>query len=300
MWDAGVIAYLQQFRTPLLDSIFRTFTGLGSDLFYMLLIPVVYWAVDRQKGHRLAVVTLVSVWLNGVVKEWAAMPRPDPALGIVRLAEATGPGFPSGHAQVSAAFWGWLALEFPRPWLIALAIVMVLGVSISRLYLGVHFLGDVLGGLVLGFGVVAVAAVVMALAEERRRASRGRLLAAVAVPLLLFPLSPSSDSERALGFLMGLLTADRVALNAIAYGEQAGLLQHLGRLAIGLAGFFALATAVRAYAAPGLPALFGYAVVAVWVAVVAPLIFLQTRLASPPREVQLRARQRRIPSIAAP
>lgn len=300
MWDVAIIEWLQRFRTPALDQVMIAFTWLGGELFYMLMIPIIYWAVDRERAHRLAVVFLISLWLNGAAKEWAAMPRPDPAPGIARIYEATGPGFPSGHAQGSMTFWGWLALEYPRPWFVAVAMLMILGVSISRLYLGVHFPGDVLGGWALGLAVVLVGALVMARTTRQRDAGAWRWVLAVVVPLLMFPFSPSSESERALGFLIGLLTADRVALRAIPYGQQGSLLQHLMRLVVGLGGFFALAFAVRAYAAPGLPALFGYALVAVWVAVLAPLAFLKSGLASPPLEVQRRVRQRRIPSLAAP
>lgn len=300
MWDVSIIEWLQRFRTPVLDQVFIALTWLGGDLFYMLLIPIIYWSVDRERAHRLAVVFLVSVWLNGAVKEWVAMPRPDPALGIARVYEASGPGFPSGHAQGSMTFWGWLALEYPRPWFIAVAVLMILGISISRLYLGVHFPGDVVGGWALGLAVIALGALALARTSRQRDGGAWRWLLAVVVPLLLFPFSPSSEAERALGFLIGLLTADRVALRSIPYGQQGSLLQHLGRLAVGLGVFFPLAFAVRGYAAPGLPALFGYALVAVWVAVVAPLVFLKTGLASPPLEVQWRVRQRRIPSLAAP
>lgn len=228
------------------------------------------------------------------------MPRPDPSAGVARLVEATGPGFPSGHAQGSTAFWGWLAVEYPRPWFVALAAAMIVAISLSRVYLGVHFPGDVVGGWVLGLAVVLVGLVAMGRTGARREGSAWRWVLAVAVPLLLFPLSPSAEAERTLGFLMGLLTADRVALRAIPYGERGGVMQHAGRLLVGLAGFLALAFAVRQGAAPGLPALLGYAVVAAWIAVAAPLVFLKAGLASPPAELQWRVRQRRIPSLAAP
>jgi len=299
LWDVTLIQWLQGFRSPVLDQLALALTWLGDELFYMLAIPVLYWA-SRERTHRLAVVVLVTLWLNGAAKEWAAMPRPDPALGIAQLYEARGPGFPSGHAQGSLTFWGWLALEYPRPWFVALAVLMILGISGSRLYLGVHYPGDLLGGWALGLVVILVAAMVMG--RDRRRDERGpwRWLLAVLVPLLMFPFSPSSSTERAVGFLIGLLTGDRVALRAIPYGGQASPLQHLIRSTLGVVGFFGLALLVRTYAAPGLPAVFGYALVAVWVTVVAPLLFLRTGLASPPLEVQWRVRQRRIPSLAAP
>lgn len=300
MWDTGIIHWLQQFRSPFLDQWFVAFTSLGTELAYILLIPVVYWGIDRYKGHRLAVIFLLSIWLNGVVKEWMAMPRPEPGVGgILRLAEAAGAGFPSGHAQGSMTLWGWLAIEFPRPWVIALAGLMVVMISLSRLYLGVHFLGDVLGGWALGLLVIAAGAVIFARQPGERWGRGWKMGLAVAVPLLLFPLSPSGTSERALGFLIGLLTADMVALPGIPYGERASAVQHVARSLVGLAGLVGMALLIQRVVPPGLPAVLAYAVAAVWVAVLAPLLFLRTGLASPPRELSERARQRRIPSIAS-
>lgn len=298
MWDVSWIAWLQQYRTPLLDRVFILLTEMGNELFYILLIPVVYWAIDRRKGHRLAVVVLLSLWLNAVAKEWMAMPRPDPTQGILRLVAEGGPGFPSGHAQGSFTLWTWLAIEFPRPWVIVLAAVMITGISISRLYLGVHFPGDLLGGWGLGLIVVVLAALILP-REESGRPSRARRLAAVLVPLLLFPLSPSRTSEQTLGFLMGLWLGDMVAMHGIAYGERAGFVHHVLRTTLGLGGFVAIAMAVRAYVPMGLPALFAYALAAVWVTVVAPLLFVKLGLASAPQALLDRARQRRIPSVAS-
>lgn len=276
------------------------FRWMGEELFYILLVPLVYWAVDREKGLRLAIVFLLSIWLNGAVKEWLAMPRPDPSLGIEQLASAEGPGFPSGHAQGSLTLWGWLALEFPRPWFVALAVVLIVGTSLSRVYLGVHYPMDTVGGWALGLLMVAGAAAVWVRGAGGRWSPGLKRALSVLVPLLLWPLYPSALAERALGFLMGLFLAGHVALRAVPYDSRSPLGTQFVRLVVGYAGFAGLAAAVRAYVPPGLPALLGHAVVAVWVVLIAPLLFLQLGLAKPPVSIAERARLRRIPSIAAP
>jgi glycerophosphoryl diester phosphodiesterase len=63
---------------------------------------------------------------------------------------------PSGHAQVATAMWLWLAYELRRPWLWIVAVVIVLGVSFSRLYLGVHDVEDVAVGIAAGFASIAI------------------------------------------------------------------------------------------------------------------------------------------------
>jgi hypothetical protein len=59
-------------------------------------------------------------------------------------------GIPSGHSQIAATVWGWLAVEVKKRWFTVLALSLIFLIGLSRLYLGVHFLSDVLLGWTLG------------------------------------------------------------------------------------------------------------------------------------------------------
>lgn len=65
-------------------------------------------------------------------------------------------GFPSGHSSHAVALWGSISLYFKKKWIYVLAVLMIFFISLSRMYLGRHFLGDVLGGLGLGFFMTLV------------------------------------------------------------------------------------------------------------------------------------------------
>ncbi|MFC1760215.1 phosphatase PAP2 family protein, partial [Candidatus Neomarinimicrobiota bacterium] len=74
----------------------------------------------------------------------------------VALIEQGGFSFPSGHAQGSTTLWLMLALLIRKKWINYLTAIMIILVSLSRLYLGVHYPIDILGGVLIGMGIVLV------------------------------------------------------------------------------------------------------------------------------------------------
>jgi undecaprenyl-diphosphatase len=96
-----------------------------------------------------------------------ALARPRPPLGV-RLMHVGGFAFPSGHATASAAVYAMLAIVLTRrglgqvaPFVAATIIVAIVGAS--RIYLGVHWLTDVLGGWALGLAWTSAVAIVVLL-----------------------------------------------------------------------------------------------------------------------------------------
>ncbi len=89
--------------------------------------------------------------MNAYLKALFGLPRP-PAVYHKVFPPLTDSGFPSGHAQTSTAFWSGLTLVLRGGWL-PLGIVLTALVALSRVYLGVHFVGDVLGGAAIGLGL---------------------------------------------------------------------------------------------------------------------------------------------------
>ncbi len=216
LFDVSFIQWLQQFSSPVLDRFFLMVTDIGSHYAYMAIIPFIYWAVDRQVGRRLAGLFLTSMWLNGLLKEYLVMPRPD-ATAVRVLADEPSPGFPSGHAQGAMTLWGYLAVALRRRWLTWLAVVIIALVSLSRLYLGVHFPGDVLGGL----GIAAVLLVLFALLYQLDLGAmlsvRMRMLLIFLIPLLLYPLYQTGTSEQLIGFFIGFFTAETLAGQVVPF-----------------------------------------------------------------------------------
>ena len=134
-----------------LQTIMGIITLLGTEIFYILFMPAIYWCVDAWAGLRIGVMLLSSTCFNGFFKIILKGPRPYWLSDkIVPGVHETSFGIPSGHAMNSTAVWGWSALETKDRRALVGATIIVLLVSLSRLVLGVHFLSDVLLGLLLG------------------------------------------------------------------------------------------------------------------------------------------------------
>lgn len=157
-WGNDVIVAFQQNRW--LIGIMSAYTGLGSEEFFMLLMPALYWCFSPRLGRRVALVLLTSDALNGLLKLVFHLPRPywtDPR--VKALSTEASYGFPSGHSQNALAVWGYLAGQARGrralrliAW--ALAVLVIFLISLSRVYLGVHFPSDVAGGWLIGFALL--------------------------------------------------------------------------------------------------------------------------------------------------
>lgn len=129
------------------------FTYLGYPQAFMVIVAVIYWSVDRKMGLRLAIFLPVVSSVNSILKQAFHAPRPywlDP--GIKAIHVSNGFGMPSGHAQASIA-WIYTGSFIKRGWFWVIAVVMVLLIGISRVYLGAHFPSQVVAGWLTGIMV---------------------------------------------------------------------------------------------------------------------------------------------------
>jgi membrane-associated phospholipid phosphatase len=149
-WGLNFIIIIQQVESPLLDSFFRVITSLGDELFYLLLFPLLLWCVDFYLGIRVGIIFLLSVYVNAGLKEIFQQPRPFDILAEIQKVHASGYGFPSGHAQSSLIVWGSIAYWEKQIWIRNLSVLLILLIGFSRIYLGVHFPTDILGGWLFG------------------------------------------------------------------------------------------------------------------------------------------------------
>jgi len=288
-WGVDAILWLQHF-SPALDAPFRALTSLGEEGFFMFLLPLLYWCMDHRLGARLTVAFLFSSQLNAIAKLLAAQPRPfDYDVRVKKLAEARGGGLPSGHTQDAVVVWGYLMAVVRKPWTWALGLVLIVLVPLSRLYLGVHFPTDLLGGYVLGVPILWAFVRYEPTVEEwlKQRALGWQLVCAAAPALLLLvPGCVDDYAATASGALVGMAAGFVAQRRLVGFDASGPLWQRAVRYVVGgalLLGTRAALNATTAALGGGLRLVFlKYAVLGAVGALVAPWLFVLLGLATRP------------------
>ena len=148
-WGINFIAGLQT-SAPWLAAPARFLSFLGTEEFYLFLLPFLYWCVDVRLGLRVGVILTVSDSLNIFFKLVFHQPRPFWVSDRVRAFSAEGSyGLPSGHAQHAMTVWGTMA-AWGKDWLRWLMAALIFLIGYSRIVLAVHFPTDVLAGWLIG------------------------------------------------------------------------------------------------------------------------------------------------------
>ena len=272
MLETGILLWLQPPASDGLTQVARWVTEAGASRTYLAALVVVGFAAHLPLALVLTQGLLWNLVLAGCLKQFVALPRPvdfHPAVTGIRglglptldaIADArtrltAGYGFPSGHAGNATVLWGGVAIYARSRAVWAFAAALVLAISASRVCLGQHFVGDVIGGMLTGGIVLAVLAAVFLLRGEPRWSSAGnrRLTALVVASALLPPLilalqlGPAPATlGRLTGFDSALLPLMRIGLPPdaggkvqraarvlLAFGLYAGVHQLVGRALLG-------------------------------------------------------------------
>ena len=156
-WGIDQIVAVQAGGNQLLTQTMESFTFLGAELFYMLVMPAVLWCFSASLGIRLGLALLLSAGMNAVLKLALGLPRPfwvDARIGALSI--ETSFGLPSGHAQNAVVLWSYLAYQVRRWWALLAALFLIAAISFSRIYLGMHFPADVVAGWIVGGAILAL------------------------------------------------------------------------------------------------------------------------------------------------
>ena len=148
---------ISDFVTPIAKFI----TNFGGAIFLIVLTIVLFIVIKNKKigvsiFSNLVIVTILNQLLKGILQR----PRPTE----YRIIEETGYSFPSGHSMISMAFYGYLIYliykhienKYIKWTLIALLSILICTIGVSRIYLGVHYTSDVLGGFLISISYLII------------------------------------------------------------------------------------------------------------------------------------------------
>ena len=179
---------LEDIRVPFLDAIMLAITSLGEETVFLVIALVLFWCVDKKIGYYTLSVGFVGTIVNQFLKLWVRIPRPwviDPNFSILEQAReaAAGYSFPSGHTQSAAGTFGSIAYAFKNKIIRLSAVILVILVAFSRMYIGVHTPQDVLAS--VGIAIVLIVAFKPVVLSEHYNRFR-MLLAGMAVLAVAF------------------------------------------------------------------------------------------------------------------
>lgn len=169
---------LEKIRSPKINTIAIDLTALGSATIVTLFLVVSSFLLILNKQYQTALHLVVagigSAVLTSLLKGFFERPRPTE---LIHLVDVQGYSYPSGHSLSSAAVYFTFAVilcNTYRTWreravVIALSLLLITLIALSRVYLGVHYVSDVLAGMLVGIGWASLLGAVRSFFELRRK-----------------------------------------------------------------------------------------------------------------------------------
>lgn len=180
-FDTAIIGFVQGLETPWLTTVMKFFTWIGSGYVVVPIavigFSVLYFALHyRQQAFLLIVVIAGSVIFNTILKNYFKRERPE----IYRILDANGFSFPSGHSMMAFALYAIIAYiawrnvktMTSRVALLLFTAFMIIIIGVSRIYLGVHYPSDIIGGFTVSALWVTIAITIYTYWRDKKKPLR--------------------------------------------------------------------------------------------------------------------------------
>ncbi len=267
-------------HNPLVLRIFQGITTLGSEGFFLVFLSVIYWSLNKSLGFWGLIIMPSAIFVTSEIpKDIIRLPRPD-----VRGITVPTYTFPSGHTSGAVSVWGYLAIMLKKRWLWVWTVIIVFLVGLSRITLGYHYPGDVIGGIVTGMIFLAVfLGSGLGLIENRvyeKFSFRLLLPLALVLPIGLSFL-PATYAPNLMGYVAGAGGGRLLEKARLDFNPRGSRVEHLARAVIGIVIIGAIILPLGSLI-PGNIHMLTFALHALstfWVTYLAPLFFVKVGLA---------------------
>ena len=275
------IIWLQSFESPIITWLMSTVSLLGYSMVYGVLISIITFGINLRKGIAIFMILAIGGIMTDGLKRGLKFPRPsdidvrviepgqepsgrlvdlggansfwslpsEEAMEAVKIQTNWSYGLPSGHVSAAAAFLLGLFFFYRKRGLFIFSACWIILMALSRMYLGRHFIADVIGGILVG-GLAVLIAVWLFKWLEIKSYKKLRPLAflrisCLVIPLvLLTPLIELLDADN-VGRLFGLIVAYFV-INKMGQNSDAGKFWlRVARILVAVIVSFALYLAIN-------------------------------------------------------
>ena len=231
-----VVEFFQSLQNGFFDLFFNMISFLGEEYIYILILGIVYYAYDKKLGEYLAFTLFFTGIFNNTLKVLFNHQRPfekyPDRVNNLRPATSTGNSFPSGHVQNFSAFLFAGGFHFKKKSIFIIATVLSILMAISRMYLGVHFLEDVLVSLVLGILTAYVISIIFKKVNDNQLHMIYLGILVVFLPVML--LIGEDDLFKAYGLMLGFLFAMLYEKKYVQFTYDVSLVKKVIRVVSGL------------------------------------------------------------------
>ncbi len=201
--DMLFLEWMISLEGSVLTAFFKLVSIIANETLYLIVISISYWCVSKRKAFHMIVMLCFSGYIGIVIKEFMKVPRPYTYDGIQSLYEksAASYSFPSTHVQLATTFWGSFMILCKKRIIWIIGIVFIILVAISRLYLRVHWLSDIIGAVLFSVIVVYLYTKVTMGLSDRKFILLQRII--LAVSLIMYVMTSQVDNLKLLGVLTG-------------------------------------------------------------------------------------------------
>ena len=199
------LSWVESIRAPYLSFFFETITLMGYPTFLILFISFGYFFWSPSRFSRVALILFISAMINSFLKDLFQDPRPPEEL-MLDAQIGLSYGWPSGHTQIAVTLWGFLAYELKDKWFSIFASLLIFLIAFSRLYLGVHDIGDVFAGLVIGLIILGTWHAALELNLDQNLSYRNSFLLLLGFQAIVYFTYPSHQDHELSIWLLGVMT----------------------------------------------------------------------------------------------